>query len=152
MCPDTHPEARTARERERERKKNKSKGTSWRVEGEGTSRREQGVQARRQTFPKPPEQTQSNFRGHKCLSHPFFLTHKTLWPMWVFKLTNPPNQPNLNPQTDEFLGMIKSVAVLRGRRKWSPQRLRCAPLQHWRPPGVGPVDGPEITTPNSWEL
>ena len=48
--------------------------------------------------------------------------------------------------------MIKSVAVLRGRRKWSPQRLRCAPLQHWRPPGVGPVDGPEITTPNSWEL
>ena len=56
--PNKHLERRTARERERERRRGReregerSKGTSW---------REQGGQARRQTFPKPPERrTQSH--------------------------------------------------------------------------------------------
>ena len=48
------------RERERERQKEKQ-GHKLKGEGEGTSRREQGGQARRQTFPKPPERrTQSH--------------------------------------------------------------------------------------------
>ena len=40
MCPNKHLERRTARERERKRERERSKGTSW---------REQGGQARRQT-------------------------------------------------------------------------------------------------------
>ena len=43
MCPNKHLERRTARERERERERERSKGTSW---------REQGGQARRQTEDK----------------------------------------------------------------------------------------------------
>ena len=43
MCPNKHLERRTARERERKRERERSKGTSW---------REQGGQARRQTEDK----------------------------------------------------------------------------------------------------
>ena len=58
----TQREERPEREREREREKQKEKqGHKLKGEGEGTSRREQGGQARRQTFPKPPERrTQSH--------------------------------------------------------------------------------------------